>query len=64
MTEPIAPTEDKTPTDPRPPCPICGSTEHRAGAHEGAGPTGYHDNSEPTGYHDSSVVGEAEWTER
>jgi hypothetical protein len=37
---------DKPPTDPRPPCEKCGSTNHT---------TGYHDSSEPTGYHDSSV---------
>lgn len=55
---------DKPPTDPRPPCEICGSIDHTTGVHDPAGPTGYHDNSEPTGYHDSSVPGEAGWVER
>jgi hypothetical protein len=42
---------DKPPTDPRPPCDVCGSNTH---------PTGQHDNDEPTGgspmgQHDNSV---------
>ncbi len=44
---------DKPPTDPRPPCTICGSTTHTAGYHDNDTPTsqpaGYHDNAVPTG---------------
>jgi hypothetical protein len=41
---------DKPPTDPRPPCTVCGSTAHTAGYHDNENPT-----SQPTGYHDNSV---------
>jgi hypothetical protein len=40
------------PTDPRPPCDKCGSTDHTTGYHDNkveTGPAGYHDNSVPTG---------------
>jgi hypothetical protein len=40
------------PTDPRPPCDKCGSTDHTTGYHDNkveTAPTGYHDNSMPTG---------------
>jgi hypothetical protein len=45
---------DKPPTDPRPPCTVCGSKDHTAGFHENGGggtatPTGFHENSVPTG---------------
>ena len=45
---------DKPPTDPRPPCTVCGSTAHTAGYHENGGgdtaePAGFHENSVPTG---------------
>ncbi|MDQ3789048.1 MAG: hypothetical protein M3422_17610 [Actinomycetota bacterium] len=39
-------TGTKEPTDPRPPCTECGSTDHT---------TGYHDNNQPAGYHDNAV---------
>jgi hypothetical protein len=54
MTDTTAAT-DKPPTDPRPPCTVCGSTAHTSGYHENGGdggtrqPTGYHENSLPTG---------------
>jgi hypothetical protein len=47
---------DKPPTDPRPPCTVCGSREHTTQGHHdneeptgGASPMGHHDNSVPTG---------------
>ena len=45
---------DKPPTDPRPPCSICGSTDHTTGHHENGGeptatPLGHHENGVPTG---------------
>jgi hypothetical protein len=46
------------PTDPRPPCERCGSTDHT---------TGFHDSStenQPTGFHDSSMPAEAGSSEK
>lgn len=54
MTETTIAT-DGTPTDPRPPCSICGSTKHTTGQHDngeptgGVSPMGQHDNAVPTG---------------
>lgn len=46
---------DKPPTDPRPPCEICGSADHT---------NGFHESVEPTGFHESSMPGEAGSTEK
>jgi hypothetical protein len=49
MTDTTIAGEKPPPTDPRPPCDICESTDHT---------TGHHDNgadNQPTGHHDNSV---------
>ena len=55
MTDTTVSTEKPPPTDPRPPCEVCGSQDHTKGYHDSESPTGYHDSSVPVGYHDSSV---------
>ena len=44
---------DKPPTDPRPPCEVCGSLDHTPGLHDSSEPSGSGGTSAPTGHHDS-----------
>lgn len=52
MTDTTVTEEKPPPTDPRPPCELCGSTDHTTGHHDSGEPTGG-GTSSPTGHHDS-----------
>jgi hypothetical protein len=43
----------KPPTDPRPPCSVCGDTTHTKGYHDSKEPAGYHDSTPPVDANDN-----------